>query len=432
MIPSFQDVKHFRAPTTGKLIDIIVPLIMDAEYHALELIRFGAVYVDRVRETSPDAMVPSNAYVRIHTKPRRFPMASKVDWNQRVVHASNDFVLINKPGGVPVHASTDNMLETCVAEVGRLVGCSLHPLHRLDVPTHGLLALGKTPEFSAHFCAMMRQGQVRKEYLTLTYRAPPLGLMLHWMKPSERSPKVVEREAPEENWQECKLVVKAVHPLTETQLSESARQVIAAQKIQNSPVVGTTPGSVQTMPTESACTFEVRIELLTGRTHQIRAQLSKEGYHIVGDAMYPPHDPSAADASDGAAADESSHAKTLAREMEVEGTLALQAVRMRFPRMGAVPQGEGESAGRGGRKYVKLSKRQRREARVREAEESQLRPVQPPPGAAADLDACPPAASDGGGCAEAAGGSQLYGEDDMLSFELGCPWWRVTEAAAGR
>jgi 23S rRNA pseudouridine1911/1915/1917 synthase len=428
MIPSMHDVRHIRAPTAGRLIDIIVPLIIDAEYRAHELIRFGAVYVDKVRETSPDAMVQSDAYLRIHTKPRRFPMVSKVDWPKRIIHASDEVVIIDKPGGVPVHGSTDNILETCMAEVERIVGSALHPLHRLDVPTHGLLAFGKTPSFSAHFCSMMRQGHVRKEYLALTYRAPTLGLMVHFMKPSERSPKVVERDAPESNWQECKLVVKAVNMIPFEELSKAAQEVIAAQQTPSNSMKEKECAEIIT--TTSACTYEVRIELLTGRTHQIRAQLSKEGCYIVGDVMYNGQDE--ASGADGPGAEETNQLKTLAREMEEEGTLALQAVRLQFPRMGAVAHGERKATGHGPHKYVKQSKRQRREARVRDAEE-RSRPAPLPDGAAGD-DTGPPAAADAGERAETARSGPAYAEEDTLRFELHRPWWRApadTPARAG-
>ena len=427
MIPSIHEIKHFRASATGRLVDIILPLLMDAEYPALDLIRIGAVYIDKIRETNPDATVQCDAYVRIHTRPRRFPMASKINWKQRILHICEHFVVINKPGGVPVHASTDNILETCVAEVERLVGGSLHPLHRLDVPTHGLLAFGKSTESSAHFCSMMRQRHVHKEYLALTYRAPPLGLMVHWMKPSERSPKEVEREAQEDNWQECKLLVKKVNTMPITLLSATARQVIAAQ-LRCSSLHGEERASPQSTNVSFTAenTFEVRIELLTGRTHQIRAQLSREGYFLVGDEMYHSEAKCTSDKlrkgedADGTAADEASRSKTLAREMEVEGTLALQAVSMRFPAMCSASLSSGtESSRRGPRK---LSKRQRREARMKMAEEESQADA-----AGGGNDVHSGSVVDKEGDIEeddADRGGKTPSEGEFLVFELGRPWWR--------
>ncbi len=432
MTPSkvLHEVKHIRAPAAGKLLDVIIPFLNEAKIFANDLIQIGAVYIDRVRELNPEALVQADAYVRVHTKPRRFPMASKVDWNERMIHICDDFVVLDKPGGVPVHGSTDNILETCVAEVsGRLSGGSVHPLHRLDVPTHGLMVLGRTSQFNAHFCSMMRQRYVQKEYLALAYRAPPLGMMVHWMKPSERSPKEVDYNSHGEGWQECKLIVKHVVMVPETELSPAVHQLIASQSLR---VAAREDHPPKPTATPDAA-FEVRIELLTGRTHQIRAQLAKEGCHIVGDEMYcsgqgplscgADSDNDADGAGDGGGdggpgEEVVDQAKRLAREMEVEGTLALQAVLVQFPRLHAVPQG-GE-APRGKPPRVKQSKRQRREALAREAEEHAQAALAGGPHVEAQAEAqvLGPA------------GPAVYAEEDVLRFELPHPWWR-TPAAGG-
>jgi 23S rRNA-/tRNA-specific pseudouridylate synthase len=422
------------SPAAGKLLDVIIPFLNDAKILANGLIQIGAVYIDRVRELNPDALVPADAYVRVHTRPRRFPMVSKVDWNERMVHICDDFAVLNKPGGVPVHASTDNIIETCLAAVSRLVGGSVHPLHRLDVPTHGLLILGRTSQFNAHFCSMMRQRYVRKEYLALAYRAPPLGLMVHWMKPSERSPKEVDYESHGEGWQECRLIVKHVSIVPGAELSPAAHQLIASQSLPGAPSADHPPEQAPTP--DAAATFEVRIELLTGRTHQIRAQLAKEGCHIIGDEMYC-SGPGQSDDADGAddagdGADDGGRgedgvdqAKRLAREMEEGGTLALQAVLLQFPRLHAVPQGGDRPIGKA--PYVKLSKRQRREARAREAEEHAQAALAGRPDAA-EAEATAAAAA-----AEAYGpaGPAVYAEEDLLRFALPHPWWRVSPPADG-
>jgi 23S rRNA-/tRNA-specific pseudouridylate synthase len=52
---------------------------------------------------------------------------------------------------------------------------SLHALHRLDVPTHGLLVLGKTLRFTSHFNALLRERQVRKQYKVFFFLVMPHG-----------------------------------------------------------------------------------------------------------------------------------------------------------------------------------------------------------------------------------------------------------------
>lgn len=105
-------------------------------------------------------------------------MAGQTDWRKRLVHASQDFVLVNKPGGVPAHSSVDNATETTAYSVGKELGCALTSLHRLDVPTHGLLVLGRCPLFASHFQRLLRMRRVHKEYLALVIAPPPMGLLV--------------------------------------------------------------------------------------------------------------------------------------------------------------------------------------------------------------------------------------------------------------
>ncbi len=98
------------------------------------------------------------------------------------MHASDDFVVVNKPGGVPAHANVDNRMDSTEARVGNELGCSVYAMHRLDVPTHGLFVLGRSPAFMSHFGRLLRMHRVHKEYLALVIAPPPVGLMVClWM-----------------------------------------------------------------------------------------------------------------------------------------------------------------------------------------------------------------------------------------------------------
>ena len=74
-------------------------------------------------------------YLRVHHKPRRFPEVHQFDWNRNVddllsddeqlqgviVHedAEKGYMILNKPAGVPVHPTVDNVLENVAGAVGR-------------------------------------------------------------------------------------------------------------------------------------------------------------------------------------------------------------------------------------------------------------------------------------------------------------------------
>lgn len=57
----------------------------------------------------------------MHRHPKRFPACGRADWARRVVAETPDFVVVNKPAGVPVPPTVDNLYE-CVATQASLVG----------------------------------------------------------------------------------------------------------------------------------------------------------------------------------------------------------------------------------------------------------------------------------------------------------------------
>ena len=77
-----------------------------------------------------------------------------------------------------------------------------------------------------------------------------------------------------QKWLECLLRIRNVSPLIPVPTQDSP----LAQALWSQSVVSIPPN------TKAVC--EVDIQLLTGRTHQIRGQLSKLGYPIVGDEQY--------------------------------------------------------------------------------------------------------------------------------------------------
>ena len=94
------------------------------ENYFQELIDFGSVYIsdeleenfrlernavkNKMQRVTSDVVLPPNSrhYVRAHSTPRRFPVATDVQtrWNERVVKETEDFLVVWKPAGLPVMA----------------------------------------------------------------------------------------------------------------------------------------------------------------------------------------------------------------------------------------------------------------------------------------------------------------------------------------
>ena len=122
-----------------------------------------------------DVWLAARGRVLAYVAPRRFPVAAACAWAARLVAQTADYVVVDKPGGVPSTARADNAYESCLECVERAVGCRLLTLHRLDLPTHGLILFAKTLRFQAHFLAGMRAGAISKRYRALVQSCRPRG-----------------------------------------------------------------------------------------------------------------------------------------------------------------------------------------------------------------------------------------------------------------
>jgi len=210
-----------------------------------DLLKLGAIYSNK-RRILEDRALPKGTYLRLHLQPKRFRV-QQIDWKSRVVHENKEFMVVNKPSCVPVHASLDNQEENVLTQMRKATGLNLLVTQRLDIPVSGLLVFAKTPEFQRRYNTWLSEKKIHKVYEALTAKAPTAGFHVHYMEQSERSPKkVVAEEKPK--WLRCELTIESV--------------------------------------TETEKGFVSRLYLHTGRTHQIRAQLGAMGCSILGDALY--------------------------------------------------------------------------------------------------------------------------------------------------
>jgi 23S rRNA pseudouridine1911/1915/1917 synthase len=241
-------VRHILSPKSGPLIDAILGTLEIPGEDLLALLKLGSVYLEGER-LHDNVHIEEGAYVRVHTKPRRFP-PNDYDWKERILFEDENFIVVDKPPGLPVHASVDNVEENLQKYLSEYLKAEVYITHRLDVPTSGLLLLAKNKNFLPIFNHILQKREVEKIYRArvegLNLRA---GTYVHYMEPSPRAPKKVQTE-PNILWQECRLRIFDVRDFAEKNEQE------------------------------------VKIELLTGRTHQIRAQLAALGAPVCGDVLY--------------------------------------------------------------------------------------------------------------------------------------------------
>ncbi len=234
-------VTHILSEREGWLHQILAENFPDIE----SLIAFGGVYLNKKRVRAP-AWVKPGDYLRVHPEPRRFSVEA-IDWRARVVHVHDDFVILNKPAGIPVHATLDNFHENAVHQTSQALHMELLVTHRIDNATSGLLVLARTVSFQSRFNRMLAERRAEKTYLALTETSVALGPHKHFMESWGRPPRVVHNDAGTGRW-------------------EIDLEVTGCE----------TRGDF----------FQSSIRLLSGKPHQIRAQFSFLGAPLPGDVLY--------------------------------------------------------------------------------------------------------------------------------------------------
>ncbi|MBH1988731.1 MAG: RluA family pseudouridine synthase [Myxococcaceae bacterium] len=172
-----------------------------------------------------------------------------------VLFADEDLIVINKPAGMVVHPGAGNPDKTLVNALlyhypGLCVGDTERPgiVHRLDKDTSGILLIARNNESHQALSEAFKNRTIQK-----TYRAICQGNLkkdsFELITGHKRHPTNRKRFTTQE---------------TTTRIAHSRYTVLKRKN-------GTT---------------EVQVDLLTGRTHQIRAQLADIGHPLLGDRLY--------------------------------------------------------------------------------------------------------------------------------------------------
>ena len=174
-----------------------------------------------------------------------------------VIYEDNHIIVVNKApgeivqgdktGDTPLSDTVKQWIKETHAKPGNVF---LGVVHRLDRPVGGLVVFAKTSKALSRLNEMFRNGDVHKTYWAITRNLPPKesDLLTHYITTVERNNKSYASVTPKNGAKVSKLRYRL--------LSKGERFNL------------------------------VEVELLTGRKHQIRVQMSSIGCPIRGDLKY--------------------------------------------------------------------------------------------------------------------------------------------------
>lgn len=175
-----------------------------------------------------------------------------VEMELRVVHEDADLLVVDKPPGLLVHPTSPDQRHTLAHGVAwhlrrRGVHAAVHPVHRIDRDTSGLVLFARTAHAHHRLDLQLRGGELRREYLALVdgVMAEERGVI---DAPIGRDPR---------------------NPVMRVVRQDGEPAVTRWEVAERSP----------------SATL-VRLELETGRTHQVRVHLLHAGHPVLGDRQY--------------------------------------------------------------------------------------------------------------------------------------------------
>lgn len=174
-----------------------------------------------------------------------------------ILYEDNHLLVVNKRCGDLVQpdpsgeSALEDQIKTFIAARDAKPGAVfLGVVHRIDRPVSGAVIFAKTSKALTRLNELIREGRIRKTYWALTERLPEpeAGELRHYILRDARTNRSRALDAPRPEAKEARLRYRT--------LGHSERYTL------------------------------VEVELLTGRHHQIRAQLAKIGCPIRGDLKY--------------------------------------------------------------------------------------------------------------------------------------------------
>ena len=162
-----------------------------------------------------------------------------------IIYQNSEIFIINKKAGMPVQGG-EKITHSLDEEFAKQVGQKVYLVHRLDKDTSGLMIVAKTPQAAAKWTKLIATKEVKKEYIAVCAGSlkQKKGEITEDIIQHGQSKRAVTHYQVEKEWQ------------------------------------------VEREGEDPIPMCQIRLLLETGRMHQIRIHLAKQGCPIAGDDQH--------------------------------------------------------------------------------------------------------------------------------------------------
>lgn len=173
--------KSFRvAPAQdGERIDVFLVQFLSglSRKRIKSVLDAGGVYVNRRRVQRAGHTLSERDLIEVHWDDSSRVVERPALEAASIVFSNEDFLVVNKPAGLPSQATIESVHGTVIEALRQDVGVEgeLFLVHRLDKETSGLLIVARTKAARAHFEDLFQKRIVQKTYLGLTAGVPAQG-----------------------------------------------------------------------------------------------------------------------------------------------------------------------------------------------------------------------------------------------------------------
>ncbi len=171
-----------------------------------------------------------------------------------VIYEDNHLLVVEKPANTPVQKDSSNDIDMLTIlknyrkeKENKMGDAYIGLVHRLDRPVAGIMVFAKTSKAASRLSDEIRQNKFHKTYLAVVSHTPsPKGIFEDYLIKDEKTN--TSRVTTKEQGKYSKLEYEVLNSKDNMSL--------------------------------------VKVNLITGRSHQIRVQFSSRGFPLIGDSKY--------------------------------------------------------------------------------------------------------------------------------------------------